>query len=62
MVLKCQYECDNVPSEILNPRQTWADKDAYDAKALELANSFKKNFMKFEENANQEILSGGPVI
>ncbi len=60
--LEMPIECDNVPSEILNPRQTWADKDAYDAKALELANSFKKNFMKFEENANQEILSGGPVI
>ena len=59
--LEMPVECDNVPSEILNPRQTWADKDAYDAKALELANSFKKNFTKFEENANQEILSGGPV-
>jgi len=60
--LEMPLECDNVPSEILNPRQTWADKDAYDAKAMELANSFKKNFTKFEENANQEILSGGPVI
>lgn len=60
--LEMPLECENVPSEILNPRQTWTDKDAYDAKALELANSFKKNFMKFEENANEEILSGGPII
>ncbi len=53
--------CPNVPAEILNPRNTWADKAAYDAKAQELAKSFKKNFEKFEEFANEEILAGAPL-
>ncbi len=55
-------ECENVPSDILNPKSTWANKEAYDAKAMELANSFKKNFKKFEDNSNNEILSGGPIV
>ncbi|WP_274474047.1 phosphoenolpyruvate carboxykinase (ATP) [Mangrovimonas aestuarii] len=54
-------ECPNVPSEVLNPKGTWADKDAYDAKAKELAASFKKNFSKFEEYANEEIMAGAPL-
>ena len=53
--------CPNVPSEILNPRNTWENKDAYDAKAQELAEAFKKNFAKFEEFANEEILAGAPL-
>ncbi|MDR9456670.1 MAG: phosphoenolpyruvate carboxykinase (ATP) [Salegentibacter sp.] len=53
--------CDGVPAEVLNPRYTWEDKDAYDKKANELAKSFKSNFKKYEENANPEIISGGPV-
>jgi phosphoenolpyruvate carboxykinase (ATP) len=53
--------CPNVPSEILNPRETWTDKELYDQKALELANKFKANFKKFEEFANAEIMAGGPL-
>jgi len=53
--------CPNVPEEVLNPRNTWEDKAAYDAKALELAAAFKNNFAKFEEFANEEIMSGGPL-
>ena len=60
--LHMPLECENVPSEILNPRQTWGNKEAYDAKAMELANSFKRNFKKFEDNSNNEILSGGPIV
>lgn len=54
-------ECANVPSEVLNPRETWEDKEAYDKKAERLANYFRENFAKFRENANKEILAGGPV-
>lgn len=53
--------CPNVPNDVLNPRDTWEDKAAYDAKALELAAAFKNNFAKFEEFANDEIMSGGPL-
>ena len=52
--------CENVPTEVLNPRNTWKDKEAYDKKAQVLAESFKKNFEKFEKQANEEILSGAP--
>lgn len=58
--LEVPQSCPNVPEEILNPRNTWEDKAAYDAKANELAESFKKNFAKFEEFANEEILAGAP--
>lgn len=53
--------CPNVPSDILNPRETWKNKKAYDIQAKELANSFKENFAKFEQYANEEILSGAPA-
>ena len=55
-------ECENVPSEILDPRNTWKDKEAYDKKAKELSASFKTNFRKYEAMANQEILQGGPQV
>ena len=54
--------CPNVPSEILNPRNTWEDKDLYDVKALELAEKFKANFAKFSAFANEEIMAGAPKV
>ena len=39
--------CPNVPSEVLNPRETWTDKAAYDAKASELKGMFDANYKKF---------------
>lgn len=59
--LNIPQTCDEVPSEVLNPRTTWGNKEAYDKKALELATSFKKNFKKYEDNANEEILAGAPI-
>ncbi len=59
--LNIPQTCENVPSDVLNPRTTWDDKEAYDKKALELAASFKKNFKVFEEYANEEILAGAPL-
>lgn len=52
--------CENVPTEILNPINTWADKDAYYAKANQLADSFVNNFKKFEEHANETIMAAAP--
>jgi len=54
--------CEDVPNEVLNPKDTWADKASYDNKALELANSFRKNFAQFEDYANEEIMAGGPLM
>jgi phosphoenolpyruvate carboxykinase (ATP) len=51
-----------VPSEILIAKNTWADKTAYDAAALKLANLFKTNFKKYEEGATPAVLAAGPRI
>ncbi|WP_420318737.1 phosphoenolpyruvate carboxykinase (ATP) [Ekhidna sp.] len=52
--------CPDVPSEILSPRETWKNDKAFYAKANDLANRFNKNFEKFEEFANEEIMAGAP--
>jgi phosphoenolpyruvate carboxykinase (ATP) len=54
--------CPDVPVEILNPRNTWADKDKYDQKANELAIAFTTNFKQFEEYADKEILNALPKV
>jgi phosphoenolpyruvate carboxykinase (ATP) len=54
--------CPDVPSEVLNPRDTWADKTQYDLKANELAAAFVKNFTKYADFANEEILSAAPKV
>lgn len=55
--------CPGISSEeILKVESSWDDIEAYDAKARLLASKFKENFEKFEEFANEEILSGGPLV
>ena len=53
-------ECPGVPSEVLSPRETWADKSAYDEKAKELAGKFCKNFEKYASGVGEEILAAAP--
>jgi phosphoenolpyruvate carboxykinase (ATP) len=60
--LSMPTSCPAVPSEILNPRNTWQDKAAYDQKANELASKFIKNFDKYKDQANQEILEASPQV
>ncbi len=55
-------ECPNVPSNILFPRNTWSNKDDYDQTANNLAKKFLKNFEKFSDYANDEILAGAPTV
>ncbi|HWA83910.1 MAG TPA: phosphoenolpyruvate carboxykinase (ATP) [Fimbriimonadaceae bacterium] len=45
--LHMPMECPEVPSEVLNPRNTWTDPEAYDAKANELFAMFENNIKKF---------------
>lgn len=59
--LAVPQSCPNVPIEVLNPKDTWADKEAYDKKAKELAGQFKNNFTKFESFSNEEIMHGAPL-
>ena len=54
--------CPGVPSEILNPRNTWADKTAYDVQAKNLAAQFIKNFEKYASGVNPEILAAAPRL
>ena len=42
--LKMPNSCPGVPADVLNPRNTWADKDAYDAQASKLRDMFRENF------------------
>jgi phosphoenolpyruvate carboxykinase (ATP) len=60
--LSMPTECPDVPAEILNPRNTWADKAAYDAKCKDLAQSFVDNFSRFADKAGHDIMSAAPKI
>ncbi|ASK62900.1 phosphoenolpyruvate carboxykinase (ATP) [Virgibacillus phasianinus] len=48
-----------VPDEVLIPKSTWEDKDAYDTEAKKLAIKFHENFKKFTQ-ADKETLQAGP--
>ena len=52
--------CEGVPSEILNPRATWADKAAYDDTANNLASQFIKNFEQYAAETSSDILAAAP--
>ena len=54
--------CPDVPSDILDPKNTWTDKNAYDTKANKLASSFVKNFSTFADNASEEIMAAAPNV
>ncbi|MBA3503507.1 MAG: phosphoenolpyruvate carboxykinase (ATP) [Deltaproteobacteria bacterium] len=58
--LQVPTSCPEVPSEMLLPRNTWADKAAYDEKAKKVAQLFMENFKKYEAQASAEVRAGGP--
>jgi phosphoenolpyruvate carboxykinase (ATP) len=49
-----------VDSAILNPRDTWADKAAYDATAAKLVGLFIANFAKFEAHVDAGVRDAAP--
>ncbi len=54
--------CPNVPDGVLSPRKSWNNDDGYYKTAHKLADSFKENFKQFEDQANAQILKGGPLV
>ena len=52
--------CPGVPSDVLSPRTTWNDDEAYYKMAFKLSNEFRNNFKQFERYASEEIRRGGP--
>lgn len=54
--------CPGVPDDVLVPKNTWADADAYDSQAKKLAQLFVENFKQFEEGSSEAILSAGPKV
>lgn len=59
--LQMPASCPGVPDDVLDPRNTWHDKDRYDAAAKRLALLFVKNFEKFG-NVEKEIVDAGPRV
>jgi len=54
--------CPGVPAEILNPGNTWANKEEYNIKAKELAQLFVNNFEKYKSRASDETAAAAPKI
>jgi phosphoenolpyruvate carboxykinase (ATP) len=54
--------CAGVPAAMLNPRNTWANKIAYDQKARDLAEQFITNFKKYADGVADHILAAAPVL
>ncbi|MAE83471.1 MAG: phosphoenolpyruvate carboxykinase (ATP) [Flammeovirgaceae bacterium] len=52
--------CPGVPSEILSPRETWKDDEAFYKKANELVIKFQRNFDKYRDESDETILQGEP--
>ena len=53
-------ECPDVPTEVLNPINTWADKTAFKEKSKYLAGLFVKNFDKYADGVTEEVLAAAP--
>jgi len=56
--LHIPVSCPDVPAEVLNPRNAWADKEAYDRQAADLASRFEENFKQFD--ASESVRAAGP--
>ena len=52
--------CPDVPNEVLQPRNTWEDKDAYDRQAKDLARRFNENFKKYEAGVSEAVRAIAP--
>ena len=53
---------EGVDQAILNPRETWADKAAYDHQAMSLARMFNDNFKRFADHVDGKVLNAAPGL
>ena len=60
--VKMPVDCPNVPSDVLNPKNTWENKSDYDKKANHLAEEFNQNFEQYQDKAKKEILEAAPKV
>ena len=51
-----------IDDKILNPRETWADKAAYDRQAIKLVGMFRDNFKKFEAYVGPDVKAAAPKL
>ena len=58
--LEVPVTIEGVPPDVLSPRDTWADKSAYDAQQTKLAQMFRDNFEKYRSGVSSEIAAAGP--
>ena len=52
--------CPDVPSEVLQPRNTWSDPNGYDQQAHDLAHRFNENFKKYELGVSEAVRAVAP--
>jgi phosphoenolpyruvate carboxykinase (ATP) len=53
-------QIEGIPNEVLRPRDTWSNGDAYDRQAEKLADMFRENFVQFADVVSKEILAAEP--
>lgn len=58
--LQVPLSCPGIPEDVLQPRKTWKDKDAYDRQAHKLAAMFNDNFKQFADQVPQSVNAAGP--
>ncbi len=58
--LRIPTQCPGVPAEVLDPKQTWEDKDGYEKTMAKLVDLFENNFRQFKDGVNKEIIEAGP--
>jgi phosphoenolpyruvate carboxykinase (ATP) len=54
--------CPDVPAEVLQPRTTWADGEAYDRQARALARMFVENFRAYADGVSEDVRAAGPSV
>jgi len=60
--LRIPRECPGVPAEVLQPENTWKDKNDYRAQAAQLVERFHKNFERFAADTPEAVRNAGPKV